>query len=112
MAGQGEMIVTMDVPASTPRGSIVSGAGTLSALLKGVGAVVEGTDADETKAAVQIGGTALCVFGGTITAGASLKSDATGQLVAATGDATDNGLVCAIAMEGGDADELRSVKLV
>jgi hypothetical protein len=112
MAGQGEMLVTMDVPESTPRGSFVSGAGTLSAVLKGVGVIVEGTDAGETKASVQIGGTAPAIYSETITAGASLKSDATGELAIATGDATDNGLVCAIALEDGAANELRSVKLV
>jgi len=109
MADQGAIIITMDVPASTARGAFVSGAGTLSATLRGVGCLVEGTDASETKTAVQIGGTALALFGATITAGAGLQSDATGALIA---DITTTDLQCAVALEDGVSGELRRVKLL
>ena len=111
MSDQGAIIITMDVPASTARGAFVSGAGTLSASLRAVGCLVEGTDASETKTAVQIGGTALGLFGATITAGAILQADVDGNLIAVvqTGD-TD--LECAIALEGGVDGELRRVKLL
>jgi hypothetical protein len=112
MSDQGAVIITMTVPESTGRGIFVSGAGTLSASLRAVGCLVEGTDAGETKAAVQISGTALASYAETISAGDKLVSDASGQLAIATGDATDNGLICAVALEGGDADELRRVKII
>jgi hypothetical protein len=110
MSDQGAVIITMTVPESTGRGLFVSGAGTLSATLRGVGCLVEGTDAGETKAAVQISGTALASLAGTTTAGAHLCADAAGQLVVKSTEADD--LVCAIALEGGSADELRRVKII
>ena len=108
MADQGGVFITMTVPASTGRGIFVSGAGTLSAVLRAVGCLVEGTDSTETKANVQVGGTALGVFGGTITAGQTLQADADGNLV----DCTDAELCCAVALEGGADGELRRVKLL
>ena len=105
MAGQGEMLITMDVPESTARGLFVDGSGALSATNKAVGCLVEGTDAGEVKASVQVGGTALGVFGATITAGQSLQADADGNLIVAVAD----GLICAIALEGGADGELRTV---
>ena len=62
MAGQGEMLITMDVPESTARGLFVDGAGALSATNKAVGCLVEGTDAGELKASVQVAGTAFGVL--------------------------------------------------
>jgi ABC-type amino acid transport substrate-binding protein len=112
MAGQGEVIVTRSVPASTARGLFVSGAGVLDAAARAVGCLVEGTDANETKAAVQLTGTALGVLAGETSAGDILKADAAGKLAVATGDATDTFLICAVALEAGAADELRSVKLL
>jgi hypothetical protein len=112
MAGQGEVLITMSVPASTPRGAIISGAGTLSATLRGVGVLVEGTDASETKASVQISGTALVLLGATLTAGAMFISDASGKAVAHTADTDavdgDDDLVCGVLLEGGDSGELRT----
>jgi len=108
MADQGATIITMTVPASTARGAFVSGAGTKSATLRAVGCLVEGTDSTETKAAVQIGGTALALFGATLTAGALLQANASGALIA---NATA-GLECAVALEAGASGELRQVKLI
>lgn len=112
MAGQGEVLVTRSVPASTARGLFVSGAGVLDATERAIGCLIEGTDADETRASVQISGTALGVLAETVVAGERLKADAAGKLAVATGDATDNSLICAVALEGGAVDELRSVKIL
>ena len=109
MADQGAIIITMAIPASTARGSMVSGAGTLSAVLRAVGCVVEGTDSTETKGAVQIGGTCLAIFAGTVAAGATLQADASGELIA---DVTTTDMHCAVALEAGSAGELRRVKLL
>lgn len=114
MADQGATIITMNVPASTARGTAISGAGTKSATLRSVGVLVEPTSASETKAPVQIAGTALALLGtGGATAGAPLKANASGALIAATtGAGNDDHLICAIALEAGSAGELRRVKLV
>ncbi len=113
MAGQGEMLITMDVPESTPRGTLISGAGTLSATLKAVGVIVEGSDAGETKANVQVGGTALVLCGATLTAGALVVADAAGEAIVFTEDTDavngNNHLVCGIMLEGGADQELRSM---
>ena len=111
MAGQGEIIITRTVPASVQaRGTFISGlaTGAYSATLKGIGCVVEGADATELKTAVQINGTALALFGATITAGQELQADVDGNLIVCV----DDGLQCAIALEGGADGELRSVKIV
>ena len=109
MADQGATIITMAIPASTARGSMLSGAGTLSATLRAVGCVVEGTDSTETKGAVQLNGTCLAIYAATITAGDSLQADASGELIA---DVVATGLQCAIALESGVANDLRRVKLI
>jgi hypothetical protein len=113
MADQGKTCITMTVPASTARGLAISGAGTLSATLRAVGVLYDSTIAGETTGNVQIAGTALATFGGNVTAGAPLKSDATGKLVVATtGAANDDHLICATAMEAGAANELRRVRII
>ena len=112
MADQGKYVRTMPVPASTARGRVISGAGTLSATLRGVGILYEPSSSTESTGRVQLGGTALGLLGGVVTAGARLKSDAAGALVVATGDATDNSLIMAVALEAGASGELRDVKIL
>jgi len=112
MSDQGKVVITMTAPASTSRGTVLSGAGTKSATLCGVGVMLDSTDSTQVLAPVQLSGTALAILGGTVTLGASLKADANGKLVAATGDATDTKLICAIALEAGVADELHPVKIL
>jgi hypothetical protein len=116
MSDQGAVIITMAIPASTARGSMLSGAGTLSATLRAVGCVVEGTDATETRGAVQIGGTALALCGGTIAIGGLATANADGKLIAHVEDTdavdgTDH-LACAVMLEAGADGELRRVKLL
>lgn len=83
MADQGKISITMTVPASTARGTFISGAGTLSASLRSAGVMEDSTSATQTKAPVQITGTCLIKAGAAFSAGASLVSDASGLAVAA-----------------------------
>lgn len=113
MADQGKVLISMTVPESTARGVAISGAGTLSATLRGVGILYEPSDAGEVLGQVQISGTALALIGtGDCVAGDRLVSAADGSLIVATGDATDNSLICAVALEAGAAGELRKVKIL
>ena len=109
MADQGAVIITMAIPASTARGTMLSGAGTKSATLRAVGCVVEGTDSSETKGAVQIGGTALALLGATLAIGVTAQANAAGVLIA---DVTTTSLQCAILLEAGVSGDLRRVKLI
>ena len=83
MADQGKISITMTVPASTAKGTFISGAGTLSASLRSAGVMEDSTDSTQTKAPVQITGTCLIKAGAAFSAGASLVSDANGLAVAA-----------------------------
>ena len=112
MADQGKVNITMTVPASSAYRTAVSGAGTKSATLRPVGFMDDSTDASTTTGPVQIAGTGLAIAGGVITAGARLKSTAAGALIVATGDATDNSLICAVALEAAASGELFRVKIL
>lgn len=113
MADQGKVLISMTVPQSTARGCAISGAGTCSATLRAVGVLYEASDAGQTTGQVQVYGTALATAGGNVTAGAPLKSDANGKLIAATtGAGNDDHLICAIALEAGADEQLIDVVLV
>ena len=111
MANQ-DNLITMTVPESTARGALISGAGTLSATLRAIGVLEEPTDAGETKQAVRISGTALALYGATITAGKVCKSDANGKLVEVAGDGSDDYLACALTIDAGADGELGRVKVL
>ena len=106
MSYQGNTLITITTPSTITRGEFVSGAGTLSATLPPAGVCY---DINGTDCIVAISGTVLVEAGGTITAGAPLKSDASGHAVAAT-VGTDH--VAAIALEGGSAGSLINCKLL
>lgn len=110
MADQGKVLITMTVPASSARGTILSGAGTKSATIRPAGVLYDSTDAGQTTGQVQVSGTALVVLGGTVAAGDTIKSTATGTGVKAT-LATDINTVVGIALEAGASGELRTVLL-
>jgi len=99
MADQGKILITMPIPASTARGLLISGAGTLSATLRAVGVTYEGTSASETIGQCQIGGIALVQGSGAINAGVPCRSDAAGKAVASAADGSDADLVCCIPLE-------------
>jgi len=106
MSDQGKVLITMTVPESAAFCTAVSGAGTKSASLRAVGLMADSTAAGVTKGPVQISGTALGIAAGVITIGDRLKSDADGKLAVVTGDATDNGLTMAVALEGAAAEDI------
>lgn len=106
MSYQGNTLITITTASTVTRGELVSGAGTLSATLPPIGVCY---DIDGTDCIVAISGTVLIEAGGTITAGAPLKSDANGHAVAAT-VGTDH--VCAIAIDGGASGSLLKCRLV
>jgi hypothetical protein len=108
MADQGKVCITMTAPASSARGTILSGAGTKSATLAPAGVLYDSTESTDTLGEVQIAGTCKVLLGGTVTAGAAVKSDASGAAIAAT-LGTDDGLVAGIMLEGGAAGELRDM---
>lgn len=127
MADQGKVVIAFAAPESTARGLFISGAGTLSATLRPIGALYEPTDAGETVGQVQVGGTCKLVAGtGGVTAGASLVSASDGTAVVATAltvDTSDAGVVAdpvlgnahlvrAIALESASAGELFDALLV
>jgi len=110
MADQGKVVIRRAIPASTARGLLLSGAGTLSATLRAIGVVYEGTDATETAGQVQISGTALVTSSGTIAAGKLCASDANGKLVAVSAGSEHLGM--AVTLEASSAGELVSCKLI
>lgn len=112
MADQGKVLVTHPVPASTARGLLISGAGTLSATLRAVGVTYEGTSSTETNGQVQMGGIALVQGSGAISAGTPCRSDAAGKAVATLADGTDADLTCCIPLETMADGQLTRCKLV
>ena len=106
MADQGKTLITMTVPDTAVRGTIVSGAGAFSASALPAGVVYDDADG-ETSGAVQIAGTALVKLGGTVSAGDAIVSDASGLGVSGTLGTDFN--ILGVALEGGDANELRRV---
>ena len=103
----------MTVPASSGYKTAVSGAGTKSATLRAVGLMDDSTDASTTTGPVQISGTSLAIAAEAITVGDRLKSDADGKMAVATGDATDNSLIMAVALEAAAAEDvLFAVKII
>lgn len=111
-ADQGKVLITRAVPASSAVGTAISGAGTTSATLRAIGFMSDSTDATETVAPVQIGGTCKAIFGASIAAGKVCKSDANGKLVEVAGDGSDDYLACAISLESGSDTELHDVKIL
>jgi hypothetical protein len=106
MSDQGKVNITMTVPVSTAYGSAISGEGTVSATLRAVGLLDEETDASTVLGPVQISGTKLGIAAEAISIGDRLKSDADGKLAVVTGDATDNGLTMAVALELAAAEDV------
>ena len=112
MADQGKVVITHIVPtASTIRGTAISGAGTLSASLRGVGLLDDLSDAGVVKDSIQISGTALGVAGEVITSGMLLASDADGKLIDVTAGSEHLGFC--VAMEAAAAEDvLFNVKII
>lgn len=108
MADQNKMMITSTVPTTAVRGNLVSGAGTFSATLKAVGVCTDDADG-ASKGALQIGGTAFVKLGATLTAGATIKSDASGDAVASD---VDHNLICGVLLEGGNSGELCRAKIL
>ena len=109
MSDQGKIVITMPVPAETPRAKLISGAGTLSASLRAVGVLYDSTGENQAIGQVQIGGTALVTLGANLSAGATVKSDASGDAVASS---TDHSLMCGILLDGGPTGELRRMRII
>jgi len=106
MSFQGNTLITMTTASTITRGEILSGAGTLSATLRGVGVCYDITDTD---CVVAIDGTVLIELGATLTAGATVKASATGKAVASS---TDHNLIVAVLLEGGVSGDLVAAKVV
>ena len=107
-----KVVITMTVPTAVAvRGTAISGAGTLSASLRGVGLLDDQSAAGVVIDGVQISGTALGVAGEVITAGMLLASDADGKLIDVTAAAEHLGFC--VALEAAAAEDvLFNVKII
>lgn len=108
MADQGKVLITMPVPVSTGKGTIIAGTGVKSATLSPAGILNDSTDATETVGQVQIMGTTLVLLGGTVIAGAVVKSNASGAAITAT-LGTDDGIIAGVMLDGGASGELHKM---
>lgn len=80
MSDQGKTMITMTVPSTAVRGNLVNGAGAFSASTKPVGVCYDDADG-ATTGPVQVAGVCVVKAGGSITAGDTLVSDATGKAI-------------------------------
>jgi len=113
MSYQGNNFITITTANTITRGELVSGAGTLSDVLKPIGVCYDITGTD---CIVAISGIVLVELATTLVKGVLVVSDANGKAVANTLDTDavdgDDHLCCAILLAGGDSGELVAAKII